>query len=142
MSALTPPATTTSAGAVSVERPGAVSIATLLDRARAGLDRLTPAQAREAWAAGAVVVDIRPSAQRATHGDLPGALVIERNVLEWRFDPTSEAALPIADHDLQVILLCQEGYASSLAAATLQELGLHRATDVVGGYAAWQTDLS
>jgi rhodanese-related sulfurtransferase len=113
-------------------------IATLLDRARAGLDRLSPEQARDAWAAGAVLVDIRPAAQRATHGELPGALVIERNVLEWRLDPTSDAALPIADHDLQVIVLCQEGYASSLAAATLRELGVHRATDVIGGYAAWR----
>ena len=138
MSALTPPTTTTSAGAVSVERPGAVSIATLLDRARAGLDRLTPAQAREAWAAGAVVVDIRPAAQRATHGDLPGALVIERNVLEWRFDPACEARLPYASYDLAVIIVCQEGYTSSLAAAALQDLGVWRATDLIGGYAAWR----
>jgi rhodanese-related sulfurtransferase len=83
-----------------------------------------------------VVVDIRPAAQRAEHGDLPGALVVERNVLEWRFDPTSEAALRIADDDLQVIVLCQEGYTSSLAAAALQDLGLYRATDVIGGYRA------
>ncbi|HET9649638.1 MAG TPA: rhodanese-like domain-containing protein [Microlunatus sp.] len=118
---------------------GGTSIATLLEKARGRLERLTPAQAQEAWAAGAVVVDIRPALQRATHGELPGALVIERNVLEWRLDPSSDARLPIADHDLQVIVLCQEGYASSLAAATLQDLGLHRATDVIGGYAAWKT---
>jgi rhodanese-related sulfurtransferase len=119
------------------EAAGRTSIDALLDRARSGLDRLTPARARAAWAAGAVVVDIRPAAQRAAHGDLPGAFVIDRNVLEWRLDPASEARLPIADYDLHVIVLCQEGYASSLAAATLQELGLHRATDVIGGYAAW-----
>jgi rhodanese-related sulfurtransferase len=87
------------------------------------------------------VVDIRPAAQRAAEGELPGALVVERNVLEWRFDPASEARLPIADYDLQIILLCQEGYASSLAAASLVELGLHRATDVIGGYAAWVREL-
>ena len=109
----------------------------LLSAARARLHRLTPAEALQAVAHGAVVVDIRPAAQRAEHGDLPGALVIERNVLEWRFDPTSDAALRIADDDLQVIVLCQEGYTSSLAAAALQDIGVRRATDVVGGYAAW-----
>jgi rhodanese-related sulfurtransferase len=112
----------------------------LLSAARARLHRLTPAEALQAVGHGAVVVDIRPAAQRAEHGDLPGALVIERNVLEWRFDPTSEAALRIADDDLQVIVLCQEGYTSSLAAAALQDIGVHRATDVVGGYAAWVAD--
>jgi rhodanese-related sulfurtransferase len=70
--------------------------------------------------------------------ELPGALVIERNVLEWRFDPACDARLAIADCDLRVIVLCQEGYASSLAAASLQDLGIHRATDVIGGYAAWR----
>jgi rhodanese-related sulfurtransferase len=84
------------------------------------------------------VVDIRPEAQRASEGQLPGSLIIERNVLEWRFDPTSDARLPLAYYELQVILICQEGYASSLAAASLQDLGLHRATDVIGGYAAWR----
>ena len=85
-----------------------------------------------------MVVDIRPAAQRAAEGGLPGALVVERNVLEWRFDPASDARLPIAGYDLQVIVLCQEGYTSSLAAAALQELGLGRATDVIGGWAAWR----
>jgi rhodanese-related sulfurtransferase len=84
------------------------------------------------------VVDIRPAAQRDAEGALPGALIIERNVLEWRFDPSSEASLPIADHDMQVIVVCQEGYASSLAAASLQDVGIHQATDVIGGYAAWR----
>ncbi len=87
------------------------------------------------------MVDIRPAAQRAEAGDLPGALVVERNVLEWRFDPTSDAALPVADYDVQVIVLCQEGYTSSLAAAALQDLGIWRATDVIGGYAAWSATL-
>ena len=86
-----------------------------------------------------MVVDIRPAAQRAVEGELPGALVVERNVLEWRFDPTSASRLPIADYDLQLIVMCSEGYASSLAAASLQDLGIHRATDVIGGYQAWRT---
>jgi len=118
-------------------RPARTSIDTLLDRSRSRLQRVSPAEASRASAAGAVLVDIRPALQRATHGELPGALVIERNVLEWRLDPASEARLPIAAYDLEVIVLCQEGYASSLAAATLQELGLHRATDVIGGFRAW-----
>ncbi|MDT5152105.1 MAG: hypothetical protein QOI01_3838 [Mycobacterium sp.] len=86
---------------------------------------------------GALLVDIRPAAQRATEGDVAGALLIERNVLEWRCDPTSEARLPQAvDDDVEWIVLCSEGYTSSLAAAALLDLGLHRATDVVGGYHA------
>ena len=110
----------------------------VLADARSRLERLTPEQADAAHRNGAVVVDIRPAAQRAAEGDLPLATVVERNVLEWRFDPTSEAALPPAHHDLHVIVLCQEGYTSSLAAAALQDLGIHRATDVIGGYAAWR----
>ena len=117
---------------------GAVSrVDTLLAEARARLQRLSPADALSAVGEGAVVVDIRPAAQRAEQGDLPGALVIERNVLEWRFDPTNDAALPIADDDLHVVVLCQEGYTSSLAAAALLDVGVRRATDVEGGYAAW-----
>ena len=112
----------------------------LLSAARARLHRLTPQEALTAVEAGAVVVDIRPAAQRAEYGELPGALVVERNVLEWRFDPTSEAALRIADDDLEVVVLCQEGYTSSLAAAALQDVGVRRATDVIGGYAAWLAD--
>ena len=100
--------------------------------------RLTPAQARTQRGAGAVVVDIRPDAQRAAEGALPGALTIERNVLEWRFDPACDARLPIAAYDLEVIVVCQEGYTSSLAAAALQDLGIERATDVIGGFAAWR----
>ena len=110
----------------------------VLAAARDQLARVTPEQARDRLANGAVVVDIRPAAQRDAEGELPGSLVVERNVLEWRFDPASDARLPIADYDLEVIVLCQEGYTSSLAAAALQELGIHRATDVIGGYAAWR----
>jgi rhodanese-related sulfurtransferase len=114
------------------------TIAEVLDTARRRLTRLTPGQAHQASTAGAVVVDIRPVAQRAAEGELPGALVVERNVLEWRFDPASDARLAIADHDLAVVVLCQEGYTSSLAAVALHELGVWRATDVIGGYAAWR----
>jgi rhodanese-related sulfurtransferase len=117
---------------------GARSIAELLDAARARLARLTPEQTRAARDAGAVLVDIRPVAQRRVTGVIPGALVIERNVLEWRLDPCSDARLACADrYDLPVVVYCQEGYTSSLAAAALQDLGLHRATDLAGGIAAW-----
>ena len=115
-----------------------MTIDQMLEAARERILRLTPAEAESARSSGAVLVDIRPAAQRDMAGELPGALIIERNVLEWRFDPSSIARLPIADHDLQVIVVCQEGYTSSLAAASLQDLGLHRATDVIGGYAAWR----
>lgn len=124
-----------------LQNPERRSIADVLADARARLQRLTPAQAVAARAAGAVVVDIRPAAQRAAEGGPDGVLVVERNVLEWRFDPASDAALPGAAYDLQVVVLCQEGYTSSLAAAALQELGISRATDVVGGWAAWRAKL-
>ncbi|GEA89874.1 rhodanese-like domain-containing protein [Cellulomonas cellasea] len=111
----------------------------VLADARARLRRLSPAEAAEAHSRGAVLVDIRPAAQRAAEGSVPGALVIERNVLEWRLDPTSAHRVPVAtDHDVQVVVLCSQGYTSSLAAAALVDLGLHRATDVVGGFEAWQ----
>jgi rhodanese-related sulfurtransferase len=111
----------------------------LLERARSVLDRLSPHAAYQAWLAGAELVDIRPAAQRAAEGEVPGALLVERNVLEWRFDPASPARLPEATgHDVPVIVLCSEGYTSSLAAAALQQLGLFRATDVVGGFLAWR----
>ncbi len=118
---------------------GSRGIDEVLAAARARLDRLDAVAARDAQQAGAVLVDIRPAAQRAEHGAIPGALVVERNVLEWRFDPRCAHRLPVADrYDLPVVVVCQEGYTSSLAAAALQDLGLHRATDLVGGYAAWQ----
>jgi rhodanese-related sulfurtransferase len=118
---------------------GTRGIDDILAAARTRLDRLTPEAAHVANRQGAVLVDIRPAAQRACNGEIPGALVIERNVLEWRFDPRSAARLPIADrYDLPVVIFCQEGYTSSLAAAALQDIGLHRATDVAGGFAAWR----
>ncbi|GAB4065232.1 rhodanese-like domain-containing protein [Angustibacter speluncae] len=111
----------------------------LLGEARSGLDRLTPAEARAAQRAGALLVDIRPAAQRAAEGLVPGALVIERNVLEWRLDPVGDARiLDAPDYDDVVVVLCSQGYASSLAAASLQAIGLRRATDVVGGFLAWR----
>jgi rhodanese-related sulfurtransferase len=112
----------------------------VLAKARARLQRLSPEDASEALAAGgAVLVDIRPAAQRALEGSIAGALVVERNVLEWRFDPASSARLPEAtSHDLHVIVFCSEGYASSLAAASLKDLGLWRATDMDGGFQAWR----
>jgi rhodanese-related sulfurtransferase len=121
-------------------RPRALSIEQVLSAARARLRRLSPDEVYEAAATtGAILVDIRPESQRAIEGSVAGALVVERNVLEWRFDPASGTRLPIAtDHDLQVIVFCSEGYTSSLAAAALQDLGLWRATDMVGGFHAWR----
>ncbi|WP_254716518.1 rhodanese-like domain-containing protein [Actinomadura sp. WMMB 499] len=111
----------------------------VLAAARARLRRLDPGPAHDAWRQGALLVDIRPAAQRAAEGSVPGALVIERNVLEWRLDPASDARVPEATgHDVRVIVLCSEGYTSSLAAASLQDLGLTGATDVVGGFRAWR----
>jgi rhodanese-related sulfurtransferase len=125
--------------AVLTPPPGSLGISDLLAAARARLQRLDPPAVAAAMSTGAVLVDIRPAAQRAEHGEIPGAIVIERNVLEWRLDPRSDARLPFADrYDLEVIVTCQEGYTSSLAAAALQDLGLHRATDLDGGYAAWR----
>jgi rhodanese-related sulfurtransferase len=122
------------AGSVAPQRR---TIDVVLAEARARLQRLGPHAAAEAVASGAVLVDIRPERQRATEGEIPGALLVERNVLEWRFDPASSARLPIAAYDLQVIVVCSEGYTSSLAAASLQDLGVHRATDLDGGFWAW-----
>jgi rhodanese-related sulfurtransferase len=117
---------------------GARPISQVLEQARSRLDRLGPAQAWAAMQAGALLVDIRPQAQRAAEGQVPGALVIERNVLEWRLDPASDARLPVAgSYDLQVIVMCSAGYTSSLAAASLQDLGLSAATDLDGGFQAW-----
>lgn len=109
----------------------------VLADARSRIARVEAADVPAELADGAVLVDIRPAAQRAEEGEAPGALVIERNVLEWRCDPASDARIDQAvDHDVRWIVLCSQGYTSSLAAAALQDLGLHRATDVVGGYEA------
>ncbi len=110
----------------------------LVARSRVGVHRPGPVQAQEAAGRGALLVDIRPAAQRAREGEIPGALIIERNVLEWRLDPTGSHRIPEATgSELEVIVVCSEGYASSLAAASLRELGLHRATDLDGGFVAW-----
>jgi rhodanese-related sulfurtransferase len=114
------------------------SIDEILAVARRRLGRLDPPAALAAMEDGAVLVDIRPQAQRSEEGAVPGALIVERNVLEWRFDPRCAARLPLATgYDLQVIVMCSQGYTSSLAAASLQDLGLHNATDLDGGFLAW-----
>jgi rhodanese-related sulfurtransferase len=110
----------------------------VLADARALLIRLGPVEAYDAQQRGALLVDIRPQVDRETEGELPDAVVIDRNVLEWRLDPASESRLPFAAYDLHVVLVCNEGYASSLAAASLQELGIRRATDLDGGFRAWR----
>lgn len=113
-------------------------IARVLAAARGRLDRVEPADAAAELETDARLVDIRPGWQRLDEGTIPGALVIERNHLEWRLDPTSDARVPEAtDHDRRWIVVCSQGYTSSLAAAALLDLGLHRATDVVGGFEAW-----
>ncbi len=113
----------------------------VLDHARERLVRLAPGAAYAAASAGALLVDIRPETYRRAEGAIPGALVIERNVLEWRLDPASPARLPqIVDHEAKVVLVCNEGYASSLAAASLQDLGLVNATDLDGGFRAWRAE--
>ena len=110
----------------------------LLERARARLVRVDAARAAEELEAGALLVDIRPADQRAAQGDIPGATVIDRNVLEWRLDPASPWHLASAGgHDERIILICAEGFQSSLAAANLQEMGLVNATDVIGGFESW-----
>lgn len=114
------------------------AIERVLNSKRAQLERLTPIEALNAQRDGALLVDTRPVVNREAEGEIPGSLVIDRNVLEWRLDPTSPHRVPEADSaDLRVVLFCNEGYASSLAAAQLQELGLPRATDLVGGFRAW-----
>jgi rhodanese-related sulfurtransferase len=121
--------------------PGSRGIDEILAAARIRLHRLTPVESHALQRNGGVLVDIRPHAQRRAEGGIPGALVVERNHLEWRFDPRSDARLPIADrYDLPVVVFCSEGYTSSLAAAALQEIGLWRATDLAGGFKAWEAD--
>ncbi|WP_241968103.1 rhodanese-like domain-containing protein [Streptomyces sp. ICBB 8177] len=119
--------------------PRPLGIDELLARAREGLDRLTAHQAQAAAAEGALLVDIRYAALRDRDGTIPGALVVERNELEWRLDPRCPYRLPEAvDHDITPVVICNEGYASSLAAVSLQALGLHRATDLEGGFQSWR----
>jgi rhodanese-related sulfurtransferase len=112
----------------------------LVYRARQLIDRTHPEDLADVMADGGLVVDIRPAAQRYDEGLLPGALVIERNVLEWRLDPNGDYRVPDATgFDRPVVVVCSEGFASSLAAASLRALGYHRATDLIGGYQAWKS---
>jgi rhodanese-related sulfurtransferase len=121
-------------------RPVGMSIEQVLAKARTRIRRLAPDEANDAMLkTQAILIDIRSDGQRATEGSIAGALVIERNVLEWRCDPRSDARLPVMTNlDLQLIVICSEGYSSSLAARDLQGLGFHRATDVTGGFQAWR----
>lgn len=117
---------------------GQLGVDGLLAEARRGLARLSPEEARAAAARGAALVDIRSESQRARDGAIPGAAIVARNVLEWRLDPRSPHRIPeLARLDRQVVLICNEGYASSLAAATLCRLGID-ATDMIGGAQAWR----
>ena len=115
------------------------SIYRALDAARKRLKRLPPERAAAEHAAGALLVDTRPWEQRKRDGEIPGAVIVDRNVLEWRLDPTSPDRIPEAvDRSVRVILICDEGFSSSLAAASLLDVGLVNATDVIGGFEAWK----
>lgn len=124
---------------MSASAPGP-GIDALLEEVRAGLDRVEAEQAYEAARDGeALLVDIRYAALRERDGLIPGALVVERNELEWRLDPRGSHRVPEAtSHDLRVVVICNEGYASSLAALSLRQVGLPRATDLIGGFQAWR----
>jgi rhodanese-related sulfurtransferase len=115
-----------------------VTVDDLLAAARARIRRLDPHEAAAACRRGALLIDIRPTVQRRWEGEVPGAVVIERNVLEWRLDPASAHRLAqITDHDREIVVMCSEGYASSLVAATLVDLGFVSAADLDGGFQAW-----
>jgi len=116
------------------------SIDELLAEARAQLDRVEPASLADEVDAGSVIIDIRPVEQRTRDGELPAAIVIDRNVLEWRLDPVCpQHIVEVDSYDTRIVIVCNEGYQSSLAAAELRQLGLHRATDLIGGFQAWMT---
>ncbi len=117
----------------------AMSLDELIARARAHLDRVSPDELEREVAAGAILVDIRPIEQRERDGEMPGAIVIDRNVFEWRLAPSSEAREVDVEEHQRVIVICNQGFQSSLAAANLQKLGLDGATDLVGGFEAWIT---
>ena len=111
----------------------------LLAQARLGLRRVDPKQAKQIADQGGLLIDIRPAAQRAEFGEVPGALIVERNNLEWRLDPGGSHRLPEAENpDRPVVIICQEGYASSLAAASLSGVGRTAVTDLDGGFVAWK----
>jgi rhodanese-related sulfurtransferase len=116
----------------------AAAIDTILAQARTRLDRLSVHDAYTAAQAGAPLVDIRPQINRKIEGEIPGAMVIDRNTLEWRLDPASSSRIREAAYDAWIVLFCNEGYASSLAATSLQDLGIEAATDIVGGFRAWR----
>jgi rhodanese-related sulfurtransferase len=110
----------------------------VLEQARIGMRRLDPHETRAAVTAGALLIDTRTDRQRAAQGNLPGAIVLDRTVLEWRLDPTSPSRIPeAAGYDLTIVIVCRQGYSSSLAAASLRTIGLRRVTDMVGGVEAW-----
>ncbi|MBF6327035.1 rhodanese-like domain-containing protein [Nocardia transvalensis] len=115
-----------------------MSVDRRLEQARARLLRVDPEQAAALESDGALVVDIRPHANRAAEGEIPGSVIVERIVLEWRLDPTGDHRLPGLTADTPVVIVCNEGYASSLAAADAQHLGLTHATDLIGGFRAWK----
>jgi rhodanese-related sulfurtransferase len=118
--------------------PGARTIDELLAQVRGRIGRIHPVDAAARLTAGALLVDTRPWEQRSRDGAVPGALVVDRNVLEWRLDPASPHRLPqVTGYDLEVVVLCNEGYSSSLVADTLRTLGLTRTVDVIGGFVAW-----
>jgi rhodanese-related sulfurtransferase len=115
-----------------------VTVDDLLEDARARIRRLDPHETAAACRRGALLIDIRPTLQRRWEGEVPGALVVERNVLEWRLDPISAHRLAaVTDHDREIVVMCSEGYASSLVAATLVDLGYSSAADLDGGFQAW-----
>lgn len=113
-----------------------MSIQELVDFARSRLDRVEPENLAAEQAAGALVVDIRSDEQRQRDGHVPAAVIVDRNVLEWRLDPASPHCIPQTAYDRRIIIVCNEGYSSTLAAATLRTLGLHNATDLAGGFQA------
>jgi rhodanese-related sulfurtransferase len=123
----------------SLQCAGVTTVDALLARARGRLQRVTPEEAARRQRAGALLVDIRLTEERRADGAIPGAIVVSLNHLEWRLDPASASHLDAAcDHDVEIVLCCNEGYCSSLAAVRLHELGLHRATDLIGGFQAWR----
>ena len=122
-----------------MDRPAdARTIDELLETVRGRIERVEPGEVMARVSAGALLVDTRPVEQRERDGEVPGAVVVDRNVLEWRLDPASPWRIPeVTGYDLEVIVLCNHGYSSSLVADTLRSLGLRRAVDVVGGFRAW-----
>ena len=124
-----------------MSQDGRRTIDDLLAQCRVRLERVAPTDLSAEQRAGALLVDMRPADQRERDGPLPRAIIVDRNVLEWRLDPASPHRIEqVTGYDQRIILICNEGYSSSLAAAMLHDLGLHRATDLIGGYQAWLTE--